>query len=213
MEWSESFPQVAVLRDPALAEVGLRWLSEAESQDVTTALTEQYAEGNYESGVWWTLNLHNGSRDAVSGLRAVAMGPRYPKRSLGDRESVFFVHPEQPASLVFAPCLAFPALLWVTVPATIEGVLGLLAEFPPGAKIERLALPRVERAYMGHASDLPVSDPYNDLDRHWMFSPAIDEYEWGSAFNDDPWAHQIEPEGGVQLLAIPVAIRKHRAQK
>jgi hypothetical protein len=228
LAWIDAFPAVAALRDDAsLADVSLHWLDEKAGRERGARVGAHY-DDDWHLGVIWSRPLWAACKDTTRGVLCVAAGPSFVKRTMPGyppEPSGFFLDPARPSELLFALSDAFPAALWIRVDATADAMRSVISAFAYGAEgapagQRRLDLPRVERAYMGALSTLTVPNPYSgnldpagphELERHWTSSPVVGSLEWGSAFDDDPWAEQWPK--GMNFLVLQEAIRRHRAQQ
>lgn len=214
-DWIARSPALrALAEDPALRD--LRFLPEDEARKGGEDLAQYYA-GNWHLGVLWTPDLWSLCQEIAAGKLLLCEGPEARYRMGTTQRCCFYVDPQHPEELLLAPSPHVPSALFTPVPARADAVRDALAESFPQRRVPRLALPRVERAFMGYLRHLRVPSPYSgelemagphELDRHWNFSPFLDAHCWGSAYADDPW-----PDDPVPQINAVIMGRKVRAQR
>jgi hypothetical protein len=203
------------LREDPRAPQNLRWLNEQERAEQDEAVAGHYA-GGWPLGVLWTDALWEAHMAELPKMRAVATGP-----SINGRQTMFeytpivFTDGEQ---LYLALCYSHPTYLWLPCGRDLGELARLLKGYTEAPRLKRAELPRVHRACMGFIQQNRVPNPYSgelvaayphDLQRHWTFSPFADTYQWGSAFDEDPWEPSLE---GLNQIDVVIRSREYVKQ-
>lgn len=204
----ELAPWMAVLRcDPELEALGLQWLGEAHSEQILRDLLAEHQRGPI--GTMHTDLTLRRSRELLATRRAVARGPVSRTREGVEEPSLLFVDALRPQDgLWLALSESYPPFLWIRVEPRVRSVRRAVGEHAPPPRPSRVDMPGRVRGFLGYRSRLVVPSPYTgglepasiiELDRHFSINPFVESAGWGSAYDDDPWPHEIPAQPGLTL--------------
>jgi len=214
LEWLAEFPRwLARLREAPMAErLGLRWLTEDESNDRLERLWSFYGRGPL--GTMHTPSTLRLSREILGHCRPVALGPISITRNGKPEPMLLLIDEDQPDRLLLALSEAYPPFLWLDAGQTAQSLLDCLSSFFPRPQHKRVDMPIIARGFMGYRFRFGVPSPYTgeiepasvaELDRHFALNPFVETASWGSLFSEDPWPDEIPAQPD---LATKVEVRQ-----
>jgi len=191
-DWLNSFPEwlprLAV--DPAAAELGLVWLSEAQGLEQAQRIATTY-DGEGSPLVPLPEQMLATARNMLSDKIVVAIGPKMSMRvSEEGIESLLIIDRSRPDELLIALSRDYPPFLWIPAGTTIASIRAVLSGYFPKEDPPRARLHRIARYFVGNERMLDTD--IHGIENHYVSSPFTAELTWGSATSDDPWPTRVE---------------------
>ena len=191
-DWLNNFPEwlTSLAADPAAAELGLVWLSEAEGRERAQSIADTYAgEGSLLVPLPAPVLAH--ARKMLAGKIVVATGPKMAMRVSEEQiESLLIIDKSRPSELLIALSRDYPPFLWIPAGTTVASIREAISGYFPEEAPPRAHLHRIVRYFFGNERMLDT-DIYG-IENHSVASPFTAELSWGSAFAEDPWPTRIE---------------------
>lgn len=194
-DWLNNFPEwlPRLAADPAAAELGLVWLSEAQGRERAQSIADTYA-GEGSPLVPLPAPVLASARKMLAGKVVVATGPKMAMRVSGEEiESLLIVDKSRPEELLIALSRDYPPFLWIPAGTTVSSIRDALVDYFPKEAPPRAHLHRIVRYFIGNERMLDT-DIYG-VENHYVASPFTAELSWGSASAEDPWPARIEDAG------------------
>lgn len=210
-DWLKNFPEWlrSLAEDPAAAELGLVWLTEADGQARAQSMAEAYV-GEGSPLVPLPAPVRAAARKMLSGKVAVALGPKMPMRVTSAAiESLFMIDQARPEELLLALSRDYPPFLWIPAGTTLASIRAAISGYFPKESPKRANLHRIVRYFFGNERMLDT-DIYG-VENHYVASPFTAELSWGSATPEDPWPVRIEDD--VNTVAFMNEVRQKARQE
>ena len=191
-DWLNSFPEwlsrLAV--DPAAAELGLVWLSEAQGLEQAQRIAKTY-DGEGSPLVPLPEQMLTAVREMLSDKVVVALGPKMPMRVSEETiESLLIIDRSRPDELLVALSRDYPPFLWLPAGNTASSLRSVLAGYFPKVDPPRARLHRIARYFVGNERMLDTD--IHGIENHYVASPFTAELTWGSSSLEDPWPARVE---------------------
>ncbi len=194
-----------LVRDPAIAALGIHWLDAGASASIMNRLLEHDDRG--APGTMHTPTTLAFAREQRRNTVVIAQGPTLRGRDRGE-VVVLWLLDRQQDRLYMALSESYPAFLWIPAGRDLEGMGAALAPFIPQPYPSRIELPARVRGFLGYRLRFGVPSPYTgeldpanaaELDRHFALNPFVEQGAWGSSRIDDPWPEQLPAQPLLQL--------------
>ena len=188
------------------------WLGPQDAQALSEEVRQAFTGDVYAPGLLWSTPLWEACGARVEGMRVLARGAEVPEAN-GATHRPLLVLDRDAQRVWFAPSQLVPPVLWIDVGPTVEHALEAMTGYLPRRRTARHAFPRIVRAYGGAPSTLWVPSPYSgalepafthELNRHWVMSPLVESWYWGSSQTDDPWPDAIPAQPARELEVLHV---------
>lgn len=209
-------PWLETLRQGVIVD-GLRWLGQAESQQLTQEVRTSFAS-SCPLGMVLTHEMMEQAAQGASDVIVVAAGPgRSSRQGYLLRELLWLVDPKHPQQIFLALNAKTPSSLWVPLATKASAMREACAQVLVQGQPDSLKLWRQARFFMGYVGHLEVPNPYSgqleaagphEMSRFLTTSPFLEHLSWGSAYADDPWPDVLPQEPG---LGVALAAQQRRA--
>ncbi|OQD52013.1 hypothetical protein BM536_036880 [Streptomyces phaeoluteigriseus] len=192
--------------DPALAERGVWFLSQEQSQAAADSL-EKGPEAPL--GVLPGRQMWNALGDSVSFVPVAEVGVRAARTVYGEGCSAWlYVHPERPGRLWLCLSTRIPAFLWPELSSEPAALCAGLAPYRPEFAADAPHVRDLPRRLRLHVGWPQVPSPYHGtlepMDHHTfgrvaVCSPFLEAIGWGSEQAEDPHVDFVD-RGGMDAL-------------
>jgi tetratricopeptide (TPR) repeat protein len=194
-----------LVRDPALAELGIDWVDAETSRSITERIVAIHEDG--APGTMTTAAISSFAREMLRDTVVLARGPTLLARDRSAASVVWLLDGRRDC-LVLALSESYPSFLWIPCGRDAAAMQAALAPYFPQPFPERLALPSRARGFIGYRLQIGVPSPYTgelepanaaELDRHFALNPFVEPGAWGSSRVDDPWPEELPSQPNLQL--------------
>jgi hypothetical protein len=190
-DWLNSFPEwlSRLAADPALAELGIVWLSEEQGRARAQGLVDLYADEG-SAIIPLPAPMLAAARKMVTGKVVIATGPTMSMRVSDEvTESLLILDQSRPDEVLVALSRDYAPFLWITAGTTVASIRAALSGYFFGENPPRARLHRIARYFVGNERMLDTD--IHGIENHYIASPFTAELSWGSAALDDPWPARL----------------------
>ncbi len=191
-DWLKNFPEwlQRLADDPAAADLGLVWLSEADGGALIKTMVEAYS-GEGSPMVPLTEEVRAAALKLLAGKVVVATGPKVGMRVSEEQiESLLILDKERPEEILVALSKDYPPFLWIPAGTTPASIHAATADYFQKEAPKHAVMNRVVRYFFGNERMLDTD--IHGIENHFLESPFTAELSWGSACSDDPWPARFD---------------------